>query len=95
MYNRIYKHLKNNNLLFDKQFGFQLNNSTEHAILQLVNDISSSSERREYTLGIFIDLSKAFDNVDHEILISKLDKYGIKGKTLKWLKSSKAQKLPK
>ena len=61
MYNRIYKHLKNNNLLFDKQFGFQLNNSTEHAILQLVNDISCSSERGEYTIGIFIDLSKAFD----------------------------------
>ena len=42
MYNRIYKLLKSNNLLFNKQFGFQLNNSTEHAILQLVNDISSS-----------------------------------------------------
>ena len=87
MYNRIYKHLKNNNLLFDKQFGFQLNNSTEHSILQLVNDISSSFGRGQYTLGIFIDLSKAFDTVDHEILISLLEYYGIKGKTLKWLKS--------
>ena len=80
------KILKNSNFLCDKQFGFQLNNSTEHAILQLVNDISSSFER-EYTLGIFIDLPKAFDTVDHEILISKLEYYGIKGKTLKWLKS--------
>ena len=87
MYNRIYKHLKNNNLLFDKQFGFQLNNSTEHAILQLVNDISSSFERGEYTLGIFVDLSKAFDTIDHEILTSKLEYCGIKAKTLKWLKS--------
>ena len=87
MYNRIYRHLKNNNLLFDKQFGFQLNNSTEHSILQLVNDISSSFGRGQYTLGIFIDLSKAFDTVDHEILISVLEYYGIKGKTLKWLKS--------
>ena len=81
MYNRIYKHLKNNNLLLDKQFGFHLNNSTEHAILQLANDISSSFERGEYTLGIFIDLSKAFDTVDYEILISKLEYYEIKGKT--------------
>ena len=81
MYNRIYKHLKNNNLLLDKQFGFHLNNSTEHAILQFANDISSYFERGEYTLGIFIDLSKAFDTVDYEILISKLEYYGIKGKT--------------
>ena len=79
MYNRIFKHLKkNNNLLFDKQFGFQLNNSTKHAIFQLVNDIFSSFERGEYTLGIFIDFSKAFDTVDHEILISKLEHYEIK-----------------
>ena len=87
MYNGIYKDLKSNNLLFDKQFGFQLNNSTEHAILQLVNDISSSFERGEHKLGIFIDLSKAFDTVDHEILISKLEHYGIKEKTLKWPKN--------
>ena len=87
MFNRICKHLKNNNLLFDKQFGFQLNNFTDHATLQLVNDISSSFKRGEYTSGIFINLSKAFDTVDHKILISKLEYYGIKGKTLKWLKS--------
>ena len=90
MCNRIYKHLKNNNLLFDKKFGFQLNNSTEHAILELVNDISSSFEKGEYTLGVFIDFSKAFDTVDHEILISKIEHYGIKEKTLKMV-----QKLPK
>ena len=74
-------------MLFDKQFGFQLNNSTEHAILQLVNDISNYFERGGSTLGIFIDLSKAFDTLDHKILISKLEYYEITGKTLKWLKS--------
>ena len=83
MYNRIDKNLKNNNLLFDKQFGFQLNNSTEDATIQLVNDISSSFERGKYSLRISIDLPKAFDTVDHDILISKLEYYGIKGKTLK------------
>ena len=87
MYNQIFKHLKNNNPLFHKQFGVQLNNSTEHAILQLVNGFSSSFERGEYTSEIFIDLSKAFDTVDLEILISKLEHYGIKGKTLKWFRS--------
>ena len=78
MYNRIHKHLKNSNLLFDKQFRLQLNNFTEHAILQLVNNVSSSFKRGEYALGIFIDLSKAFDTVDHKILIPKLECYGIK-----------------
>ena len=73
-------------MLFDKIFGFQVNISTEHAILQLVNNIFSSFEREEYTLGIFIDLTKTFDTADHKILISRLW-YGIKGKMLKWLKS--------
>ena len=49
--------------------------------------IFSSFERGKYKLGIFIDLSKAFDTVDHEILFSKLEYYGIKEKTLKWLKN--------
>ena len=62
-------------------------NTQKYAILQLINDISSSFERGEYKLGIFIDLPKLFDTVDHEILISKLEYYGIKGKTLKWLES--------
>ena len=78
MYNQIYKHQKNHNLLFDKQFGFQLNNSTEHEIIQLVNDISSSFERGEYTLGIFIDLPKVFDTVGQEIVICSLEYYEIK-----------------
>ena len=73
MYNRIYRNLKSNNLLFDKEFGFQLNNSAEHAILHLVNDISCSFERGEYSIKMFIDLSKAFDTVNHEIVISKLE----------------------
>ena len=78
MYNQIYKHQKKHNLLFDKQFGFQLSNSTEHEIIQLVNDISSSFERGEYTLGIFIDLPKVFDTVGQEIVICSLEYYEIK-----------------
>ena len=55
MYNRIDKHLKSNNLLFDKKIGGQLNTSTEHTILQLVNNICSCFEREEYILRIFIN----------------------------------------
>ena len=87
MYNRVYNHLTSNGLLYENQFGFQRNTSTEHAILQFTRDISASFERGEYTLGVFIDLSKAFDTVDHQILLKKLECYGIKGLTLDWFKS--------
>ena len=69
VYNRVYNHLNSKGLLYEKQFGFQRNNSTEHAIFQLTRDITSSFEKGEYTLGVFIDFSKAFDTVEHQILI--------------------------
>ena len=71
MYNRLYKHLKEKDILYKKQFGFQQKHSTEHAILQLIDQVNNSFERNQFTLGIFIDLSKAFDTVDRKILISK------------------------
>ena len=64
MYNRVYTFLTKNNLLFSRQFGFQKSTSTEHAILQLVDDIKKSFSKGEFSLGVFIDLSKAFDTVD-------------------------------
>ena len=63
MYNRIYNNLISNKLLYKKQLGFQKNTSTEHAIMQFTRNISKSFQRGEYTLGVFIDLSKAFDTV--------------------------------
>ena len=71
MYNRLYKHLTESNLLCCKQFVFQKGHSPEHAILQLVEQINQSFEKNEFTLGVFVDLSKAFDTVDHQILLKK------------------------
>ena len=87
MYSRLYNHLSDNNALYRKQFGFQENQSTEHSIVQLVDKINCSFEKNLFTLGIFIDLSKAFYSVDHKILITKLENNGAKGNNLQWLKS--------
>ena len=87
MYNRVYNYLNDNNLLFRKQFGFRKGHSTDHALIKLIDSIYDSFNQNKYTLGVFIDLSKAFDTVDHNILIDKLNSCGIKNNSLKWFSS--------
>ena len=77
----------NNNLLHENQYGFQINNSTEHAILQFTRHIAQTFINGKSALDVFIDLSKAFDTVDHQILVKKLKHYGVNEKTLGWLGS--------
>ena len=81
------KYLSENSILYEKQFGFQTFHNTEHAILLLVNQPYQLFDESKFTLGIFIDLSKAFDTVDHKILTKKLELYGIKGCNLRWFES--------
>ena len=86
MYNRVFNYILDNNFLYKKQFGFQKSHSTDHAVLNLVNDILFTFDKDEFTLGVFIDLSKAFDTVDHQILIAKLKHYGVDNNNLLWFK---------
>ena len=87
IYNRLFKYLSENSILYKKQFGFQTSHRTEHAILLLVNQLYPSFEESKFMLGIFIDLSKVFDRVDHKILTKKLQLYGIKDCSLRWFES--------
>ena len=87
MYNRLYKYLTTEKFLYSKKFGFQTGLSTEHAVVQLVDQIYKSFQKYHYTLGVFIDLSKAFDTVDHTVLIRKFETCGIKDINLAWLRS--------
>ena len=69
-----------------KQFAFQANNSTHHAIFNLTRH-TDIIRKSQFTLVIFIDLYKEFDNVNHSILLHELELYGIKGKCLNWFKT--------
>ena len=84
IYNRLHKYLTATKKLYPKQFGFQGGHSTEHAIVKLVNQTYESFERNKYTLCVFIDLSKAFDTVNHSVLINKLQMYDVTGVSLAW-----------
>ena len=90
---RLQKYLQDENILYDKQFGFQTDHSTEHAIAQLADQICEAFEKSEYTLGVFIDLSKAFDTVDHSILLKKIELYGITDRNYAWIKSYLSNRL--
>ena len=66
---------------------FELVYSTKHGLFELIDQIGDSFNDKNYFLGIFIDLSKAFDTVDHSILLKKLEYFGIKGTSISWFQS--------
>ena len=87
MYNRLLKYINENKLLYKYQFGFQKGKSTHMALIVLIDKISEALENGDCVIGIFLDFSKAFDTVDHSILLQKLSFYGIEGVTLSWFEN--------
>ena len=84
VYNRLIKFLEKNKILFENQYGFRAKHSTDHAILCIIDKIQKAIDDRSYSCGIFLDFTKAFDTVNHQILINNLEYYGIRGIAKDW-----------
>ena len=87
MYNRIEQFLNESDIIYEYQFGFRKKYSTNHALLSIVEQIRNNLDNKQFACGVFVDLQKAFDTVNHKILLSKLKHYGINGFANKWLSS--------
>ena len=81
LYRRLYKFLVKHNVLYKYQFGFRKGYSTTMALIEIINNIKSAIDNNKFVCGIFLDLTKAFDTVDHQILLDKLHHYGVRGQT--------------
>ena len=86
-YNRLVHFIDENKILSQNQFGFQRGKSTENAVTSIVSRILQAKEKKESSYCIFLDFAKAFDTVNHNILVEKLDYYGVKDHALGWFKS--------
>lgn len=86
-YQRLYSFLEMNNILYPQQYGFRNFHSTNHALIEITEKIRQAIDQGEFTCGIFLDFQKAFDTVNHEILLQKLRYYGVRGLELNWFKS--------
>ena len=87
MYNRLISFINKHGILCDNQYGFREEHSTYMALLTIVDQISQEMDNKNYAIGIFLDLSKAFDTIDHQILLGKLHLYGIRGIAHQWMAS--------
>ena len=83
----VYTFLDINGQIYQSQYGFRTKHSCEHAVQELLGCILKGKEMKQYTAAIFLDLSKAFDSLEHYILLAKLECYGIRGLANTWFRS--------
>ena len=87
IYNQLNNFLEKNNISYQYQFGFRKGYSTEQAILEITDSLKKALDKKMVTCGLFLDFSKAFDTVNHDILLSKLYHYVVRGTPFNWFKS--------
>ena len=87
MYKRLYNFLEIHKVLCNLQFGFRASHSVNHALISITESIKTSLDNKKFGCGTFLDLQKAFDTVNHHILLDKLEHYGIRGIALEWFRS--------
>ena len=87
IYKRTYNFLDRNKTLYVSQYGFRSKHSCENAISELVSEVLKNKTNKKHTMALFLDLSKAFDTLDHQLLLKKLELYGVRGITLNWFTS--------
>ena len=87
MFNQIHNHFSTHNLFYSGQYGFRANHSTPFAALELIDRIAQDLDQGNIPITIFMDLSKAFDTLNHDILIYKLKSYGLSEAALKLMQS--------
>ena len=87
MCKRLVNFLEQNKTFLDNQFGFRTGHSTDHAILSIIDKIQRAIDNKEFSCGIFLDFSKAFGTINHDILLKKLEYHGIRGIAKTWLSS--------
>ena len=79
IYTRVYQFLEKHNILYISQYGFRSQRSCEHTLLEMVGQVLQAHNNETHSVSLFLDLSKAFDMLDHSILLKKLDLYGLRG----------------
>ena len=87
IFKRTISFLTTHNIFTNSQFGFRQKHSTVHALLNFVDKVAHAIDNHSHLIGIFLDFSKAFDTINHDILLYKLSHYGIRGKALEWFRN--------